>query len=85
MCYCELGSIPIVVALFITQPTMRQPLSDYLRYINVHHKTYEVKSVGFGYWILRFASHAQYVGYYAQYVSGLTITPLNSWFLFLDD
>ena len=55
MCYCELGNIPIVEALSVTtQPTMRQPLSDHVRYIYVHHKT--GKAVGFRYWTSRFAT-----------------------------
>ncbi len=47
MCDCELGSISVVVTLSITtQPTMRQPLSDYIRYIYLHHKTLPGKAAG---------------------------------------
>jgi hypothetical protein len=58
ICDCEHGSIPIVVALYVTiLPTMRQPLSDYIRYIYVHHRTLSDKAVGFG-------NRVQYLGHY---------------------
>lgn len=86
MCYCELGSIPIVVALSITtQPTMRQPLSDYIRYIYVHHKTLSSKAVGFRYWISRFATAPDIVKQDEGYPKEMTKCPLCNIDLEVDD